>query len=1166
MLPKKQFKKLINSEEKDFRGKSPPIFRNPYSITKPTASTKTTAPTVSTESTVPTESTTATVHCQMKERPLHNAPDHVDNQKETTKEIDKIDITDTENFSEEEEEEENITVYEPNELKEPYLAIIEQANETNGLYIVNVTIKNHCFRGLIDTGSQVSIIPTECAKYITDISTLPTRTIRTASGTLTVKRIPESIEMIIENYKISIQDLLISPNTFHGFEGILGLDVLKKINIHITFNNKSLNTDLIVNHVVINKNNLNTKNDSLDQIANKFKIAIRLRFPNLEPKNKYDVGRSINTAPIQKFVNVKPLNIKFYSCPITPDLLANIHEMEHYGIIRRSKALEIQPFYSIIKRDKNNQPKPFTDQNNTVHQRVRILFDARELNHKTVKLNYEPNTLAKIIQSLRKFTFAFVIDLHQGFFQIKLNPENCENFNFKVGTTTYSYARLPQGCINSPIIFQRSIELLFEEFRERSTKDNFQLEIYQDDIILLTSKDAIHHLRILEEMLSTLSEKDARLSVAKSKFLKKEIEYLSWKFSYDSIKPSDSSISKLVNSTLPVKKKNLYSIIQAANYFHTAIPNWEKITRPLYQLTRGNLNDKIEWNQQQHLYKNLLTALLKIPPLKMMDPSKPLILAVDASNEAVGGYLYQEEGNKRQILGHFCNVLGPTIKARSPSYLELKSIAVGVDKFKNLITGRTLYIHSDHKSLSTLLHSKSITQPKHFELMASINQYATAIKYLPGNENTLADLLSRPNTTSNISKCYAILETTSQERDTMTQIILQDQNNLKDFDIELKGMKFKKGGDGKLKLPLSRNKSILKLIEMYHEKYAHLSARKMEELIKNKYLIQNLRQHINKYLEKCEICQKIKDEDCLRPELKTIQYPEETWEIVASDILVIPQQGKVIQFICTLSRFWIPVLLENLTAENTINITIKEIFSRFGSPKKLIVDSGTNYKNADMKKLCDTFNIEISYCTPDHKTGNSIAERSFRTMRTILMKLKCITDKDATFDLKSAINYAAFIYNISKNDTTRKTPFQVMFGREPNNIDIIGMEIGISENVTLEKIKMLRMSARITSEILRQRQNQELNKSRGKDELRIGSKVFIKSHPANKLQPPFQGPYIVKKIIEDTCHLSIEGRPGRPLVRNKAQLKLFQDRKPTMEPGSRNLNGCPDNSISTMEE
>uniref|UniRef100_A0A0N5B5I4 Integrase_H2C2 domain-containing protein n=1 Tax=Strongyloides papillosus TaxID=174720 RepID=A0A0N5B5I4_STREA len=142
-----------------------------------------------------------------------------------------------------------------------------------------------------------------------------------------------------------------------------------------------------------------------------------------------------------------------------------------------------------------------------------------------------------------------------------------------------------------------------------------------------------------------------------------------------------------------------------------------------------------------------------------------------------------------------------------------------------------------------------------------------------------------------------------------------------------------------------------------------------------------------------------------------------------------------------------------------------------------------------------------------------------------------------------------------------------MFGREPNNIDIIGMEIGLSENITIEKIKMLRTSARATSEILRQKQNQRLNESRGDDELKVGSKVFIKPHPANKLQPPFQGPYIVRKIVDDTCHLSIEGKPGRPLIRNKAQLKRFQDGE-TSEDSDNSASTAenPDNLISTTEE
>uniref|UniRef100_A0A0K0EAB8 RNA-directed DNA polymerase n=1 Tax=Strongyloides stercoralis TaxID=6248 RepID=A0A0K0EAB8_STRER len=747
--------------------------------------------------------------------------------------------------------------------------------------------------------------------------------------------------------------------------------------------------------------------------------------------------------------------------------------------------------------------------------------------------------MAKIIQSLRKFTYASVIDLHQGFFQIKLNPTNNETFNFKVGPTTYSYARLPQGCINSPIIFQRSIELLFAEFREKTTHNHFQLEIYQDDIILLTSKDTEHHLKILEEILIILHEKDAKLSVTKSKFLKKEIEYLSWKFDGDKVSPSESSITKIIDSKIPKKKKQLYSIIQAANYFQTAIPKWEKLTRPLYKLTRGNLNDNIEWEGQEHLFQQLMNSLLTIPPLKLMDTSKPLILVVDASNDAVGGYLYQENGKNRHILGHFCNVLGPTIKGRSPSYLELKSIAVGVEKFKNIIAGRTLYVQSDHKPLSTLMNSKSVTQPKHFELISSINQYAKEIKYLPGKENSLADYLSRPENTANISQCYTILTNTSEEIDNMKQAIISDQNDLDEHDIVLQHIKFKKGRDDILRIPLRKEETILKLIKKYHEKYAHISANKMEELIKRRYQITNLNSYINNYLKNCSICQKLKDDGCFRPELKTINYPESTWEIVASDILIIPTHGRVIQFICTLSRFWVPVLLENLTSQHTIHIAIQEVFSRFGFPKKLILDQGTNYKNIDMAKFCEKFNIQLHYCTADHKSGNSIAERSFRTMRSILMKLKHSTDQNSMFDLNLAIHYAAFIYNISINDTTRTSPFQMMFGREPNNIDIIGMEIGITENLTMEKLKILRSSARTTSEILRNKQNKKLNENRGDDNLTEGDQVFIKSHPANKLEAPFQGPYIVKKITEDTCHLNIQGKKGRPLIRNKTQLKLF---------------------------
>uniref|UniRef100_A0A0K0ETC5 Integrase catalytic domain-containing protein n=1 Tax=Strongyloides stercoralis TaxID=6248 RepID=A0A0K0ETC5_STRER len=163
------------------------------------------------------------------------------------------------------------------------------------------------------------------------------------------------------------------------------------------------------------------------------------------------------------------------------------------------------------------------------------------------------------------------------------------------------------------------------------------------------------------------------------------------------------------------------------------------------------------------------------------------------------------------------------------------------------------------------------------------------------------------------------------------------------------------------------------------------------------------------------------------------------------------QHGEIIQFIDTLSRFWIPIVLKDLSSQETVNVAIKEIFSRFGIPSKIVCDKGTNYKGFEFKNLCKSLGIEIHYCTPDHKTGNVISERSFRTMRTILMKIKAVADENATFNFTIAVHFASYIYNTTECTTTKISPFILMFGCYPNFNDFLNN--GFQNSTVIKKLK-----------------------------------------------------------------------------------------------------------------
>ncbi|CEF61620.1 Reverse transcriptase domain and Integrase,catalytic core domain and Zinc finger, CCHC-type domain and Peptidase A2A, retrovirus, catalytic domain and Ribonuclease H-like domain and Peptidase A2A, retrovirus RVP subgroup domain and Aspartic peptidase domain-containing protein, partial [Strongyloides ratti] len=954
--------------------------------------------------------------------------------------------------------------------------------EKSSLFIVKVNVNGYSFNGLIDSGAETTVIPEKIVKQFSNLNSLPDSTVETIGQKINMKKITGKFDFIVDGFQGTLYETLLTEDVFSQFDGIIGIDLLKEMNVIIDIDNKILLPITRTKFKNVFYMERHTDKD-LEELEDNLKIEISREFPDLNPESYYDCGNDIAVAPEQVFLDSKLLGIKFYSTPKCKHIQANIQEMLMYGIISKSQAVKVMPFYPIKKLNSENQPLMFKDIYEQEFIRMRALLDAREINNKTIKLSYNQNTALRIIQHLKGFS-------------------------------------LSQGAVNSSIIFQRIMKLLSEKFKFAYEEETVQLEVYQDDILLLTNKNKEHHIKILKMLLKELQERKIKISVSKSKFLKTRIDYLSWTFEKDTVRPSESSILKLTNRKLPEKKGQLYQFLQSLCYFKITIKDWDILTRELYNICKGEKNEKIIWEEENKVkFNKIINILLEKPYLHLKRDDLPIIMVVDASKVAVGGYLYQEYKNNRLILGHFCFILGPCLKDRSATYLELKAIATGVETYKDLICGETLYVHSDHKPLGSLLNSKSITQPKHMELLCTIKQYVNEIHYIPGAQNNIADYISRctlekgRNNIDNFKnqiKQINYMEKVNSEEDEIMLNIVRDQKNLKEYDVMLNNIKYMvsnkevKIQKDHLVIPINNEQTAMKIIKHTYDKYGHIIDKKTNE------------------------------REGIRPELQTISYPDNVWEIVATDVCIIAQYEKIIQFIDTLSRFWIPKVLENLTSQETCNVAIRKVFSRFGTPLKIICDQGTNYKNFEFQNLCESLNIEVHYCTPQHKTGNSVCETSFRTMRKILMKIKNMIDDNNNFNFKDAVNYASFIYNVTECTTTKNIPFLLMFGRLPNTSDFIN--IGFKNNCSMEKLTEMRKTAKITSQILREKQNKNLNEFRYDPELKVGDLVLIKSNTATKIESPYEEPYEIKEI--NGTRLSLikpeNTSRGRPLIRNAA--------------------------------
>ena len=130
-------------------------------------------------------------------------------------------------------------------------------------------------------------------------------------------------------------------------------------------------------------------------------------------------------------------------------------------------------------------------------------------------------------------------------------------------------------------------------------------------------------------------------------------------------------------------------------------------------------------------------------------PSKnaDLRLKTDASDTKMRAALEQRSGDLWEPLGFFSQLFTPAQKKYSTYDRELTAIYEAIRHFHYYLEGAEFKIYTDHKPLVYALQQNSEKIPAiRSRRLSYIAQFNTEICYIPGDENDVADTLSRINT------------------------------------------------------------------------------------------------------------------------------------------------------------------------------------------------------------------------------------------------------------------------------------------------------------------------------------------------------------------------------------------------------------------------------------
>ena len=372
----------------------------------------------------------------------------------------------------------------------------------------------------------------------------------------------------------------------------------------------------------------------------------------------------------------------------------------------------------------------------TGKQQRRMVINYQELNAITISPEYPLPTIQDILDMLHGAQVFTIMDMEQGFHQIRMDPHDQYKTAFRTCMGQYEFKVMPFGLRGAPGTFQAVMNHMFFPYIGKG------VIAYLDDL-LVYSKDIESHAVLLEKVLQILERHKMYPKISKCSFAATSIEYLGYRVGKEGITPSPEKVDAI--KVWPEVLQNVTQVRQfigAINYCRMFMgPAFSDIARPLFDLLRKDI--PFRWTEQHTAaVKALKERLIHYTTLQVPDPSKPYVLRTDASGYALGAVLEQNG----KPLGFMSQKMKPAEVRYSTYDQELLALVTALLKWRTLLMVAKVTAYTDHRALQYLTQAKA-EKPVRGRVARWLDFLADfqdlTIVYQPGANNVVADALSR---------------------------------------------------------------------------------------------------------------------------------------------------------------------------------------------------------------------------------------------------------------------------------------------------------------------------------------------------------------------------------------------------------------------------------------
>lgn len=887
--------------------------------------------------------------------------------------------------------------------------------------IVNLIIEDRSVDMEVDTGASISVIAEGMfEKLFPNIVCKQSKlSINSVSGEkLTVKG--EILVRVKVNSKIFILPLVIIKSKAVGIP-LLGRNWLDKIvpNWRLTFQmiNKldsppGVGTDF-----------LNIKN-----IVETFKV----KYPNVFNSNETNHIAGFEAKLIVKD-NVTKIFHKAYSVPysLRDKVNSQLREMVKENILLPVRQSEIASPIVIV-------PK----KNGT----LRICGDFKKTLNPILKTDHYPlPTLEDMFFSVSGGILFTVLDLKNAYLQLPVNKQSQELLTINTSLGLFQYTRLPYGVSSSPAIFQ--------SIMEECLKGLDFVAVYLDDVII-SGKTVAECVKNVNLVLERFNVHNIKINLEKSVFFQEEIEFLGHHLSKQGIKPLSSKIREIEEAPAPQNVTQLKSFLGLLNFYMKFVPRLSEACYPLNELLKKKVT--FVWSKkQQESFDRCKLLLANCFRLAHYDPSKPLIVAADASPYGLGALLSQVvDGEAKPIMCASCTL---TEAEKNYAQVQREALAVifAVKKFHKHLYGRKFFIYSDHQPLRAIFGEKSrlptLAHARMQRWAVILSAYDYELCYKKASDMSNVDALSRLPLSDIFQDmdeqvfsftyddtlpitAVAIAEETKRDR-LLTKVIslikrgwnLCNEEELKPYFLRRQELSVENEcltWGNRVIVPQSLREELLLLLHDGHPGIVRMKLR-----ARGDFWWPKLNDDIETLVNKCEACQTFNTRE-RKVEIAHWPKSHKNFDRIHLDFFKVNQIDFLLIFDSTSK--WLEIFVMNGTnADKTIE-KLRKFFCTFGLPQFIVADNGPPFNSEQFHKFCKSNGIQVINTPPYHPESNGSAEKAVSTIKRALKKTifeenmysKCK-------NLEHKLDNFLFNYRNTPSSVTKKSPAEIIFCQLP---------------------------------------------------------------------------------------------------------------------------------------